>query len=71
MDKNIRKIYVGLIMLSTGLVLNSFKDSIMPDNSFIQKFIPYYVVLSIMVGIIYIIIGVYKANKAYKDSNKK
>lgn len=67
MDKNKQKIYVGLIMLFTGLILNSFKTSIMPDNSFIQKLIPYYVVLSIIGGIIYIIIGVYKANKAFKD----
>lgn len=67
MDKNKQKIYVGLIFLFTGLILNSFKDSIIPNNRLFQEFIPIYVVISIIGGIIYIIMGVYKANKAFKD----
>lgn len=72
MDKNKQKIYVGLISLAMGLVLNSFKNNaLIPDDRLVQQFVPIFAIGLILMGIIYIIIGTYKANKAYKDSNKK
>lgn len=41
MNKNTQKIYVGLIALAIGLILNNLKDSsFIPDNRLIQQFIP-------------------------------
>lgn len=68
MDKNKQKIYVGLLSLFLGLILNSFKNStLIPDDRLVQQFVPIFAIGLILMGIIYIIVGVYKANKAFKD----
>lgn len=72
-NKNTSRIYVGLITLVVGLLLNSFKSSLVPDNRMLQQLLPIISIGLILIGIVFIVIGVYKANKSYNDkqSNKK
>lgn len=72
-NKNTARIYVGLITLVVGLLLNSFKSSLVPDNRMLQQLLPIISIGLILIGIVFIVIGVYKANKSYNDkqSNKK